>query len=339
MPRCKGSKEVPAATRAAIAVLVNSTFTNAFIASHLELPLSTVATIAARVRREGTAGRRRRSGRPRLLSARDARMLQLLVYRHRSWSLAQLTQDFNQLVPCTVSDSTVRRYLHRACLRSYAAVTKPFLTPCHVALRQKWARDKSSWTPEDCGKDTFADESTFTVRPTRGEAHVWRRPTERYLLACLRPSFQPGRLSLLVWGGFSARARMPLVRVEGRLNQHKYIDILHNHLLPFVEAKHGGTSNFKLLEDNCGPHRARAVRFYLDLRGLERVHWAPQSPDIVLERRLRARLTPPTTLDMLFDASCEEWDRLPDSLFAGLSEGMPRRVGALAEASGHSTKF
>jgi len=39
----------------------------------------------------------------------------------------------------------------------------------------------------------------------------------------------------------------------------------------------------------------------------------------VLERRLRARPTPPTTLDMLLDALCEEWDHLPDSLFAGLT--------------------
>ena len=123
------------------------------------------------------------------------------------------------------------------------------------------------------------------------------------------------------------RGRTPLVRVEGILNQHKYIDILHNHHLLFVEAKHGGTSNFKLLDDNCGPHRDRAARSYMALHELERVDWAPQSPDMnpienvwsVLERRLRARPTPPTTLDMLFDAFCEEWDRLPDSLFAGFS--------------------
>jgi len=309
--------------------------------------LSTLATIAARVRRQGTAGRRRRSGSPRLLSALDARMLQLLVYRHRSWSLAQLTQDFNQSVARPVGESTVRRYLHRACLRSYAVVTKPFLTPRHVALGRKWGRGKSSWTLDDWAKVNFADESTFTLRPARGEAHVWRRPTTRYLPACLRPSFKSGRLSLLVWGGFCARGRTPLVRVEGRLNQHKYVDIIHNHLLPFVEAKHGGTSNLELLDDNCGPHRALAVRFYMALHGLERVDWAHQIPDMnptenvwsVLERRLRARLTPPTTLEMLSDALCEEWDRLPDSLFAGLFEGMPRRVGALAVASGHSTKY
>jgi len=83
------------------------------------------------------------------------------------------------------------------------------------------------------------------------------------------------------------------------------------------------------------------------LHGLERVDWAPQSSEMnpienvwsVLERCLRARLTPPTTLDMFFDALCEEWARLLDSLFAGLSEEMPRRVRALAEASGHSTKY
>jgi len=96
-----------------------------------------VATIAARVRREGTAARRRRSGLPRLLSARDAHMLQFLFYRHRSWSLAQLTQDLSQSVARQVSESTVRRYLHRACLRSYAAGARPFLTPRHVALRRK----------------------------------------------------------------------------------------------------------------------------------------------------------------------------------------------------------
>jgi len=198
MPRRKGFKEVPAATQAAIAVLVNSTFSHVFIPSHFKLPLSTVATIAARVRREGTAGCGRRSSRPRLLSARDARMLQLLGYRHRSWSLAQLTQDYNQSVARPLSESTVCSFLHRACLRSYAAVTKPFLTPRHVALRRKWARDKSSWTPEDWGNVTFADENTVPVRPARGEAHVWRRLTEHYLPACLRPSFKSGRLSLWV---------------------------------------------------------------------------------------------------------------------------------------------
>jgi len=137
MRRRTGSKAVPAATRAATAAFINSTLTSSFIASLLQLPGSTVATIAARVRCEGTAGCRHHRGRPRLLSARDARMSQLLVYRHLSLSLARLTQDFNQSVALRLSESTVCRYLLRVCLRSGAAATKLLLTPRNVSPGRK----------------------------------------------------------------------------------------------------------------------------------------------------------------------------------------------------------
>jgi len=123
----KGSKEEPPASTEAMRVLVEAGMTNHFIASRMELPLSTVATIAARVRRKGTAARRRRAGRPRLLSARDGRHLQLLVYRHRTWSLDQLTADVNRFMTHKISSRTVRRYLHRAFLLNYEVVTKPYL--------------------------------------------------------------------------------------------------------------------------------------------------------------------------------------------------------------------
>jgi len=106
------------------------------------------------------------------------------------------------------------------------------------------------------------------MRPARGGAHIWRRPMERCFPACLRPSFKLGRLSLSVWGGFTARRRTTLVRVEGRLNQHKYIDMLHNHLSSFEEAEHGRTSSFMLLHDSSWLHRARAVPFYMSFHGL-----------------------------------------------------------------------
>jgi len=194
---------------------------------------------------------------------------------------------------------------------------------------------------------TFSDESTFTVRPERGEARVWRRSHERYLPACLRPSFKSGRLSFSVWAAFSERGRSPLVRVNGRLNQFLYMDIIHEHLLPFIEDKHGDTGNLLLLEDNCGPHRALKVGTYMALHCVQRLDWAPQSPDMnaienlwaMLEARPRDRPQPPTTLDGLFDALCEEWARLPDSYLSDLWRSMPDRVTALVNARGHSTKY
>jgi len=102
-----------------------------------------------------------------------------------------------------------------------------------------------------------------------------------------------------------------------------------------------------LLEDNCGPHRALKVGKDMTLHGVQRLDWVPQSPDMnaienlwaMLEARLRDRPQPPTTLDGLFDALCEEWTRLPDSYLSALWRSMPDRVTALVTARGHSTKY
>jgi len=109
--------------------------------------------------------------------------------------------------------------------------------------------------------------------------------------------------------------------------------IIQEHLLPFIEDKNGGTGSFFLLEDNCGPHRALEMGKYMALHGVQRLDWAPQSPDMnaienlwaMLEARPRDRPQPLTTLDGLFDALCEEWARLPDSYLSALWRSMPDR--------------
>jgi len=58
----------------------------------------------------------------------------------------------------------------------------------------------------------------------------------------------------------------------------------------------------------------------------------------MLEARLRARPQPPTTLDGLFDALCEEWAGMPDSYLSALWRSMPDRVTALVNARRHSAK-
>ena len=297
--------------------VVEAVLTKHFIASRRKLPLKTVATIAVRVRREGTAAHRRRTGRPHFLSARDGRHVHLLVYRHRMWSLDQLTAEVKRFMTQWSSSRAVRRHLHRAFLLNYAAVTRPFLSSRHVSQRLRWARAKVSW-PLSRWKDVaFSDGSTLTVQPKGGEARVWRRSHERYLPACLRPSFMSQRLSVLVWAASSAWGRTPVVRVNGDLNQFQYTGIIHEHLLPFIEDKHGGTGNFWLPDVNCGFYGAPKVGTFMALHGGKLLDWAPESPDMnaiwaMLEERLQALPQPPTSLEGLFDALCETWARLPD---------------------------
>ena len=87
MGRPKGAKEVPAATRAAMAALVKAGLTNRRVADALAVPIGTVSMIAARVRRGESASPRRKQGRPRLLDARGLRHFQLVVFRSQRVTL------------------------------------------------------------------------------------------------------------------------------------------------------------------------------------------------------------------------------------------------------------
>lgn len=70
------------------------------------------------------------------------------------------------------------------------------------------------------------------------------------------------------------------MRIDGPLNKGQYMDIIHWPLLPFVEGRHSGTSNFILQEDNCGPLGAINVENYVAPHGVRRLAWAPQSPNM-----------------------------------------------------------
>ncbi|KAH8026114.1 hypothetical protein HPB51_016124 [Rhipicephalus microplus] len=62
-----------------------------------------------------------------------------------------------------VSDTTVRRRLHTAGLRSRVAAQKPLLTAAHKGARREFAEFHEAWTPEEWSRVIFLDESTFST--------------------------------------------------------------------------------------------------------------------------------------------------------------------------------
>ena len=92
-------------------------------------------------------------------------------------------------------------------------------------------------------------------------------------------TYKSGYRLVKIWGGFSIRGQAPLERIEGHFNQYKHGKIIDENLLPFVEEKHGGTTDFVPREDNCGAHRGKSVDKYLREKAVERMKWPSQSPD------------------------------------------------------------
>ncbi len=74
-----------------------------------------------------------------------------------------------------ISTRTIRRYVHRAGIRNYNAVFKPYLTRNHINARLHWAIKRRNWINMHWNNVTFSDESSFTVRPINLRQRVWRK--------------------------------------------------------------------------------------------------------------------------------------------------------------------
>ena len=148
-------------------------------------------------------------------------------------------------------------------------------------------------------------------------------------------------------GKILKQGRTDLVRISGNLDQHKYRNILSNYAIPFAYNKHQGLRNFIFQQDGCGTHRAKSIKHYLDANNVRTLPWPAQSPDLnpvenvkrTLKKQLRNRPIYPSNVDQLFAVLCDIWSALSDSYFSTLVQSMERRVAAVLENRGCTTKY
>ena len=94
------------------------------------------------------------------------------------------------------------------------------------------------------------------------------------------PTFKSGFVFLSVWGLFSAKGRSLLVRITGTLNQHKYIEILKQYVLPFKALHYSGSNEFVFKHDGVRTVSCKNVSLFLDTQGITALRWPAQSPDL-----------------------------------------------------------
>ncbi|GFS92827.1 transposable element Tcb2 transposase [Trichonephila clavipes] len=135
---------------------------------------------------------------------------------------------------------------------------------------------------------------------------------------------------VLVYGGISIDGRTDLYIIrDGPLTAPRYRDeILRPIVVPYAAAI---GDDFILMDDNCRPHRANLVEYFLFEEGIVRMEWLACSPDMnpiehiwdALGRQVTDRKPPPQTLQDLERALLEEWDRIPPLVINSLIDSMP----------------
>jgi len=153
--------------------------------------------------------------------------------------------------------------------------------------------------------------------------------------------------SICVWAQFSVNGRTPSIRIEGNLNQGKHVTVLKEQLLPFPEKDHGGTNDFILEQDGCGPHRGKSVRSCLEADCIDFLPRPAQSPYLnrienawtILKQNLREQNTYPTYKAGLFERLSDIWDSIPSSYFEALIASMTTKVKELKKVKSLSTRY
>ncbi len=148
----------------------------------------------------------------------------------------------------------------------------------------------------------------------------------------------------MLWGCFSAAGTGRLVAIEGKMNAAKYRDILTENLLQRAQDLSVGR-RFTFQQDIDPKHTAKITKEWLHNNSVTVLEWPSQSPDLNsiehlwrdLKMAVHQRL--PCNLTELERICKEEWQRIPKSRCEKLVAFFPKRLMAVLNQKGASTKY
>ena len=280
-----------------------------------------------------------RPGRPPLLSAQDKRRLR--------GAILSGDQPDASAAHCAIRPPggvhTTRCALSQMGLPGRRRRTVAALDRKQVARRKKWSITHRYWSPEKWRSVWFSDECKINLWGSDGLTWCRRGPKDAFHPRNVKPKKQQGGGGIMVWSFITPDGVGPLIRVKGKINAHKYIRVLSEHLVPILPHN----SNIIFQQDGAPAHRAKATQRYLISKKCNILPWPPSSPNMsiiehawpILKRLIKARPRHPRNEEELWVAAQEEWLKVTRAEIENLYDSIPDRVEALYQAKGWYTRY
>lgn len=243
----------------------------------------------------------------------------------------------------TISAVTVRRRLAEFGLRGCIAKRKPLVSKTNLRKRLAFARLHVDKPITFWRRILWSDESKYNIIGSDGKMYV-RRPKNRecdprYTLKTVKH----GGGSVMVWGAFSSRGVGPITRIQGKMDQYVYKDILATHMIPFCDEHMPVTAIFQ--HDNDPKHTSRSVKCFLQESNVEVLEWPAQSPDLNpienlwshVERQIRGQKC--SNGHQLFHNIEQAWNNISPDVCRNLVDSMQRRCREVIKNKGYPTPY
>ena len=101
------------------------------------------------------------------------------------------------------------------------------------------------------------------------------------------------------------------------------------------------------MEDNARPHTAASTQTYLENRGIPKIGWPPQSPDLnpienvwlKMKREIARKIKVSKSADEVMATIRHVWESLSSEVVSKLYETMPDRLKDIIKMRCHRAKF
>ncbi|CAJ0584063.1 unnamed protein product, partial [Mesorhabditis spiculigera] len=218
---------------------------------------------------------------------------------------------------------------------------EPALKPHHIIERAKFADEHMTWSDE-WKTIIWTDEKKFNLDGPDGLTRYWRDATQPPLIHRTR-NFGGG--SLMIWCGFSFDGPTSLARCTCKMNSSDYLDILEQHLLPFIRAN--PNVNYTLMQDNASIHKSKKTMEWLKQRNINTLPWPACSPDMnpienvwgILVREVYGNGQQYANVADLEIAVRRAWLNVPQATFEKLALSLPKRINSLIKSGGQPIDY
>ena len=133
-----------------------------------------------------------------------------------------------------------------------------------------WAQHHLHWTRRQWHNMIFSDELRFSISHADGRVHVYQHRNERYAQCCVREWDRFGGGSVMVWWCIMGNVKTDFVIVQDNLNAQRYVNLLNNNLLPFMQNFGPGLT---FQHDNARPHTALVTANFLAQNNMNILPW------------------------------------------------------------------
>lgn len=265
----------------------------------------------SRYQTEGNIDVKSRPGARKALTEEQEMEIVRTVDENPSTTVISIAREYS------VSDFTIRSLLKRHGLECRIAAKQSQLTEEHKLNRMAFCETLLEWNDEQLNSIIFSDEKSF-CSDVKWQSLVYRPFNERYNPKYVKTERLSGRISACYWGAIGINGPVTdLVKINGRFNQFKYMEIIQNHVIPAMQPSE------IFMQDNSPVHTAKLVMDLLSKQSFETMDWAPFSPDL-------------NPIENVWSYMIRDWPLMPNRTDAALDELVQLRWNNLRNEQGYS---